>query len=101
MQCLEMPARTFFRVLKEAKELKVYEQNQHYVELCDIAACANSNAKYIQSLKDYYQAFLFSYEKGPDYKAPSNPRVLDAGSNEAGRQLLALAKAKMKLSGLQ
>ena len=48
---LNMPARTFFSMLKSGRQLK----NQEYYELCDLMWIPASTPKYKEELQEYYQ----------------------------------------------
>lgn len=73
---------------------------RNYIELCDVAVCSNvTSDKYIGELKSYYRRRIDSLDAESVHEE-TNSRVLRADSPEAGRQLMALARAKMKVVGL-
>jgi hypothetical protein len=99
MQCLEMPARTFFSVLREGRKLEDKKRFFFLHELVDVAVCGNvQDYKYIKELKDYYAARVYGI------KQKANPREFDADDAEqrqnAANVLFDAFRQKKRIEGL-
>ena len=76
---LEVPAPTFFAMLKSVRQIKKEEMAVQLRELCDIQAISWGGTKYLTSLKSSYSEMTMT----PDQlKARLNPRVFDCNVEE-------------------
>lgn len=100
MECLEMPAKTFFALLKEGRFHNQKQTDTFLYELCGVAVCANvSGPEYVERLKKFYRDRVFEDELKPDEIRAQGP-IFKADDPQAGKILIDLAKQKMRLEGL-
>jgi len=83
-QSLEMPARSFFSLVRASRELKSEERNWFLMELCDVAACATGIADYHSKLKEVYFQRVF-----PGARIPSGRPVVDLTDPDKTKSALA------------
>lgn len=100
MECLSMPARMFFRMLKEGRDIKQSEKYGMLHELCDVSVCGNSgvDSKFIDALKKFYREKV-EIAEGVKAMPVSSGRVLDSANPNTALLLFDLAKQKMRVEG--
>ena len=89
---LEMPAITFFAMIKQGRRRHAY----HLAELCDIQAIAVCTPKYHEQLKGRYLQLATDVPRGTEGPPPLAPAQVDSAAPEARDLFFSLFSAKKR-----
>lgn len=70
-QCLKMPARRFFSVIRAGRQLDHEKSALRYFEMTKVSQCSNSSVQYIHELQNHYRSAI-RQKKAPKKPALSN-----------------------------
>jgi hypothetical protein len=84
-ECLNMPATRFFAMLKAGQDLSYERDSRILMELCDVAAIALADGKYVEDLRGVYLKRAFRVKP-----AKAKTDALDAADPRTAELMLAM-----------